>query len=136
MKFNRWYISAIVIGVVLLVALLSRMAAGITSPIPAGMTVRTTQIQKGMRRAYHAADKNANINAIVAFRYLIYAKAYLSVLCKLLTESQIKKLYNIDIHDMQDKFDSLEVKINKKISQAAPDMPLPDTVTSASAWLA
>lgn len=136
MKFNRWYISAIVVGVVLLVALLSRMVAGVASPIPAGLTSRTMQIQRGMRRAYESAVAKVNVNAIMAFRYLVYAKAYLSVLCKLLTESQIKKLYQIDIHDTQDKFDVLEVEINKKIAKAAPDLPLPDTVTSAAAWLA
>ena len=130
---NSWLIVAAVLGGIVLLAFLSKIATGVRHPVSKEIIAQTDLILRSANKWALTAKQDSN--PIMALMHISYAKAYIGVLRRVLNDQQLEKAHSVDMRDLEQKMDAVEQEVLIKISQKAPSIMPEGEFAVRTGWL-
>lgn len=120
---NPWFIAASVLGALLVISLLSRIASGVRNPVARETIEQSDILLKAANKWALMSEQDSNV--VLSLMHICYAKAYVASLRRILSDEQIQKAHAVDMVDLEQKMDKIQQKVLSRMSTEAPSL-LPD----------
>ena len=131
---NPWFLAAGVLGLLLVVSILSRVASGVRNPVAFETLKQSDTLLKGAHKWAMMAEQDQNL--IMALMHINYAKAYVTALRRILSDDQIQRAHHgTDMVELESKMDKIQQNILTKISEASPDLMPEGEFAVRTGWL-
>jgi hypothetical protein len=117
---SPWFIVIVVIGFFSVLALLSRVATGVSRTVAAD----TVDCAKSLVKAANkwAVMASQDESALIALMHINYAMAYANALRKIMNDQEIYQATGADMRDMHNKFEITQQGIMSRICETCPSL--------------
>ena len=130
---NPWLIAAGVLGVLLVISLLSRIASGVRNPVARETIEQSDTLLKAANKWALMAEQDSNV--VLSLMHICYAKAYVASLRQILSDEQIQKAHAVDMVDLEQKMDKIQQKVLSRVSTEAPSLMPEGEFAVRTGWL-
>jgi len=135
MKWHEspWLIACAVLGVVVLICVLAKVATGVRNPVARETIAQSGVLLQGAER--WAAEAQQDSNPVIALMHACYGKAFATALRRVLSDDQIQKAHSVSMVHFEQKLTAIEQKALANIRTAAPDLLPEGGAAVRTGWL-